>query len=118
MGHTRRAILAAGGAMLASSLLGCSRSATSAPVLSNRLREVPLGSGATLSAAEHPLMLGDSAAATPTWLYGDTPFPVLRARAGEEMRADLVNNLQEHTSIHWHGVRVPNAMDGVPYMTQ
>ena len=25
---------------------------------------------------------------------------------------------KEHTSIHWHGVRVPNAMDGVPYVTQ
>ena len=34
------------------------------------------------------------------------------------LRAALVNNLQEHTSIHWHGVRVPNAMDGVPYVTQ
>jgi FtsP/CotA-like multicopper oxidase with cupredoxin domain len=118
MGHTRRAILAAGGAMLASSLLRCSRSATSAPVLSDRLREIPLGHDTMLSAAEHPLMLGDSDAPTPTWLYGDTPFPILRARAGEEMRANLVNNLQEHTSIHWHGVRVPNAMDGVPYMTQ
>ena len=31
---------------------------------------------------------------------------------------ELINNLQEHTSIHWHGVRVPNAMDGVPYVTQ
>jgi FtsP/CotA-like multicopper oxidase with cupredoxin domain len=118
MGHTRRAILAAGGAMLASSLLGCSRSATSAPALSNRLREIPLGPDTTLSAVEHPLTLGDNGAPTPTWLYGNTPFPVLRARAGEEMRANLVNNLQEHTSIHWHGVRVPNAMDGVPYMTQ
>ena len=118
MGHTRRAILAAGGAMLASSLLRCSRSATSAPALSDRLREIPTGSGTMLSAAEHPLMLGDNDALTPTWLYDDMPFPVLRARAGEEMRAELVNNLQEHTSIHWHGVRVPNAMDGVPYMTQ
>ena len=34
------------------------------------------------------------------------------------MRVRLVNRLREHTTIHWHGVRVPNAMDGVPYVTQ
>ncbi len=30
----------------------------------------------------------------------------------------LRNELSQHTSIHWHGVRGPNAMDGVPYLTQ
>ena len=30
----------------------------------------------------------------------------------------LVNELPEPTSIHWHGVRLPNAMDGVPHLTQ
>jgi len=118
MAHTRRAILAGGSAMLAASLLGCNRSANSASVASERLREIPLGSDTMLDATERPLILGDNTASTPTWLYGDSPFPVLRARAGEEMRAQLINNLQEHTSIHWHGVRVPNAMDGVPYVTQ
>lgn len=34
------------------------------------------------------------------------------------MEVRLDNRLGEHTSIHWHGVRVPNAMDGVPYVTQ
>ena len=63
-------------------------------------------------------MLGANEAPTPAWVYGDSPFPVLRARAGQAFSAQLVNNLQEHTSIHWHGVRVPNAMDGVPYVTQ
>ena len=63
-------------------------------------------------------MLGANEAPTPAWVYGDTPFPILRARAGQAFSAQLINNLQEHTSIHWHGVRVPNAMDGVPYVTQ
>ena len=118
MAHTRRAILAAGGAMLASSLLRCSRNSSSATAVSERLREIPLGPDTRLTATEHQLMLGDNQAPTPAWLYGESPFPVLRARVGEEMRAGLINNLQEHTSIHWHGVRVPNAMDGVPYVTQ
>jgi FtsP/CotA-like multicopper oxidase with cupredoxin domain len=118
MAQTRRAILAAGGAMFASSLVRCSRSSSSATTVSERLREIPLGPDTRLAATEQPLMLGDNEAPTPAWLYGDSPFPVLRARVGEEMRAGLINNLQEHTSIHWHGVRVPNAMDGVPYVTQ
>jgi FtsP/CotA-like multicopper oxidase with cupredoxin domain len=118
MAHTRRAILAAGGALLASSLIGCGRNSSSASEIADRLREIPLGPGTRLAAGERSLMLGDNDAPTPAWLFGDSPFPVLRARAGEEMRAELVNELQEHTSIHWHGVRVPNAMDGVPYVTQ
>jgi FtsP/CotA-like multicopper oxidase with cupredoxin domain len=43
---------------------------------------------------------------------------VLRVRLGETVRATLVNRLPQPTTIHWHGVRVPNAMDGVPGVTQ
>jgi FtsP/CotA-like multicopper oxidase with cupredoxin domain len=115
---TRRTILAGGGAMLAASLIRCSRSSTSQAAATERLHEIPAGQDIVLDATERPLMLGVNEAPSPAWLYGNSPFPVLRARAGEEMSAELVNNLQEHTSIHWHGVRVPNAMDGVPYVTQ
>lgn len=51
--------------------------------------------------------------------YRDMPgIQVIRMQHGQWLRAKLVNNLTEHTSIHWHGIRLPNAMDGVPYMTQ
>src|SRR5260221_12397791 len=43
---------------------------------------------------------------------GKTPGPVLRARRGEEVKVRLVNELSFSTAIHWHGTRVPNAMDG------
>jgi len=115
---TRRTVLAGGSAMLAASLIGCGRSSTSEAAAAERLREIPIGQDIVLGATERPLMLGVNEAPTPAWLYGESPFPVLRARAGEDFSAELVNNLQEHTSIHWHGVRVPNAMDGVPYVTQ
>ena len=116
---TRRTVLAGGAAMLAASLFRCSRDRAPDTALSERLRELRPGEGGTmLDAVEQPLMLGQNEGPTRAWLYGDTPFPVLRARAGEEMTAELVNNIEEHTSIHWHGVRVPNAMDGVPYVTQ
>ena len=54
-----------------------------------------------------------------SWGYGGTaPGPTLRLKRGEELRIRLVNELPEPTSIHWHGVRLPNAMDGVPHLTQ
>ena len=53
------------------------------------------------------------------WSYnGQVPGPILRVRVGEELRVTLRNELPQPTTIHWHGVRVPNAMDGVPGVTQ
>jgi FtsP/CotA-like multicopper oxidase with cupredoxin domain len=49
---------------------------------------------------------------------GAAPGPALRVKRGEELRLRLVNDLPEPTTIHWHGVRLPNAMDGVPVVTQ
>jgi FtsP/CotA-like multicopper oxidase with cupredoxin domain len=55
----------------------------------------------------------------PAWGYdGTVPGPTLRLKRGEELRLRLVNELAEPTAIHWHGVRVPNAMDGVPLLTR
>jgi FtsP/CotA-like multicopper oxidase with cupredoxin domain len=53
------------------------------------------------------------------WAYdGRAPGPTLRIRLGDELRVHFVNRLPQETTIHWHGVRVPNAMDGVPHVTQ
>ena len=53
------------------------------------------------------------------WAYnGRVPGPILRVRLGEEVVVHLTNDLPQPTTIHWHGVRVPNAMDGVPGVTQ
>src|SRR5436190_12251547 len=49
---------------------------------------------------------------------GTIPGPTLRVKRGEELRIRLLNGLSEPTTIHWHGVRLPNAMDGVPALTQ
>jgi len=49
---------------------------------------------------------------------GQIPGPELRLREGERVRIVLKNSLSEPTTIHWHGVDVPNAMDGVPGITQ
>ncbi len=53
------------------------------------------------------------------WAYnGQVPGPVLRVRLGETIEVRLHNRLPQPTTIHWHGMRVPNAMDGVPGVTQ
>jgi FtsP/CotA-like multicopper oxidase with cupredoxin domain len=51
--------------------------------------------------------------------YDDAPgLKVIRLQHGQWLRARLRNDLNEHTSVHWHGIRLPNSMDGVPYLTQ
>ena len=114
---SRRALVKGGAALAATALVRCARGAET-PDGGARLTEMRLQpEGALLTAAERPLMLPNGAVA-PAWLYGAEPFPVLRVRAGEPVRVTLANELREHTSIHWHGLRIPNAMDGVPYVTQ
>ncbi len=50
---------------------------------------------------------------TPMWTYGGTlPGPVIRGKKGQRLKVHFVNHLPAPTSIHWHGMRVPNAMDG------
>jgi FtsP/CotA-like multicopper oxidase with cupredoxin domain len=53
---------------------------------------------------------------TRTWGFnGDYLGPTLRARRGERVRVDVVNNLDEDTSVHWHGMHLPARMDGGPH---
>lgn len=56
---------------------------------------------------------------TPAWTYGGTiPGPLIRAKVGDRVIVHFKNSLPEATSIHWHGLRVSNDMDGVPGVTQ
>lgn len=53
------------------------------------------------------------------WGYnGQTPGPVIEAVEGDSVRILVTNRLPEHTSVHWHGVLLPNGMDGVGGITQ
>src|SRR5690606_23322793 len=49
-----------------------------------------------------------------TVINGQLPAPLLRWREGDTVRIRVSNRLAEETSIHWHGILVPAAMDGVP----
>jgi FtsP/CotA-like multicopper oxidase with cupredoxin domain len=53
------------------------------------------------------------------WGYnGQSPGPTIEVVEGDRVRIFVTNKLPEHTSIHWHGQRLPNGMDGVNGLTQ
>ena len=53
------------------------------------------------------------------WGYnGQSPGPTIEAVEGDKVRIFVTNKLPEHTTVHWHGQRVPNGMDGVGGLTQ
>jgi len=51
------------------------------------------------------------------WGYnGSIPGPTIQVYTGDRVRIRVINRLPEATSVHWHGLDIPNAMDGVPEM--
>jgi FtsP/CotA-like multicopper oxidase with cupredoxin domain len=53
------------------------------------------------------------------WTYnGGLPGPLIRARVGDRLIVHFENELPQPTTVHWHGVRVPIEMDGVPGISQ
>jgi FtsP/CotA-like multicopper oxidase with cupredoxin domain len=100
--------------------LGAVALAPMVPVFAPAARAQPLPDRYTLRAAPARLsILGPENPQTDLWVYnGRVPGPTLRVRQGERLRVDVVNDLPEATTVHWHGLRLPNAMDGVPHLTQ
>ena len=97
----RRLFLSAAGAAIATPIL-----ATTKPQI---IRAMP--SDVRLAPGDRPK--------TRIWSYGGaTPGTALRYRRGDRLVATLNNELPQDTTIHWHGLRLPNAMDGVPGLTQ
>jgi FtsP/CotA-like multicopper oxidase with cupredoxin domain len=106
----RRALRLLGGAAALPAFGNVARATRATPAATPPiLRAAP--ARASLLGSEHP--------ATAVWTYnGAVPGPTLRVRQGERLRVEVVNDLAEETTVHWHGLRVPNAMDGVPHVTQ
>jgi CopA family copper-resistance protein len=77
-------------------------------------------SGAVLSGSDFELTIGALAvnytgrARIATAVNGQLPAPVLRWREGDTVTLRVTNQLPVHSSIHWHGILLPAAMDGVP----
>lgn len=106
MDLSRRRFLEGGGAALVASALPYRSAAAAA--------EARLVPGLTRAA-----LIGVGRPDTEVWAYdGEIPGPVLRFRQGERARIVVENRLPQPTTVHWHGLRLPNAMDGVPDLTQ
>jgi FtsP/CotA-like multicopper oxidase with cupredoxin domain len=70
-----------------------------------------------MNAAETDVDLGGLGVRT--WTYtGSVPATEIRLRRGQTLRASVANSLPQDTSVHWHGLAIPNRMDGVPVLTQ
>jgi FtsP/CotA-like multicopper oxidase with cupredoxin domain len=116
-------------AVIASSALGCSEDAPEprqpdgfadalalAPIVDEDPDPTVLEVTLEARVSEQSFLPGLS---TPAWTYnGSVPGPLLRLRAGDRLRVHFHNALPEPTTVHWHGVRVPNDMDGAPPHTQ
>jgi FtsP/CotA-like multicopper oxidase with cupredoxin domain len=68
--------------------------------------------------AKVPLVDGQSPETAVLAYNGLVPGPPLRFRQGDRVRIAVENQLTEETTVHFHGLRLPNAMDGVPHLTQ
>jgi FtsP/CotA-like multicopper oxidase with cupredoxin domain len=108
-GITRRSFLLAGaGSAVAAMMPTLGRGATVAE-RSIRIAAVP----------GHVALVGGAYPETAVWSYnGQVPGPEIRVRQGERLKFIVENRLDEETTVHSHGLRMPNAMDGVPYVTQ
>lgn len=105
--------------------MGADQSATQQPAAPSQpmtasgdnAMEVLTGNTFTLTAKESMLHLDDQTMKT-AWTYnGTVPGPQLRVKQGETISVTLKNELPEPVTIHWHGLPVPNNMDGIPGVT-
>jgi CopA family copper-resistance protein len=66
-----------------------------------------------LTIGETSVLIGDRMGRATT-VNGSLPAPVIRFREGDDAVIRVTNTLEEDTSVHWHGILLPNGMDGVP----
>lgn len=108
---TRRAFLASAAASTADAMLPV---LWRSPVHAAAPQEVQLR-----AAPDRMRLMPGPSGEIAAWCYGGTvPGPEIRVRQGERLRVVVENALAEETTVHWHGVRVPHAMDGVPHLSQ
>ncbi len=107
---SRRQVLRTGAAFTAISALSPARIAMAGPTDEPFVLRAASGQAALRPAPYGP---------TDVWSYnGSIPGPEIRVRQGDRIRVLAQNGLDEGTTVHWHGIRTPNAMDGVPFLTQ
>jgi CopA family copper-resistance protein len=116
----RRHFLGAGtaalGAAAASTTMPAWARAAAGGTLARRGSDVLSGEHITMTVADMNFATGRRHGPAVT-VNGTLPGPLIRLKEGQELTADLVNSSADGTSVHWHGMLVPFAMDGVPGVT-
>jgi FtsP/CotA-like multicopper oxidase with cupredoxin domain len=101
------------------SFLAGTVSAAAAASLPRKALGSPTAEFDLVARASRVPLVGASYPSTAVWCYGGrVPGPEIRVRQGRPVRIVVRNELPEDTTVHWHGIRLPNAMDGVPGLTQ
>ena len=100
-------------------LIGLMTAAGMSAAVPLTLRSQPAdhGSDIDIRRARFPLIEGITTTGLVSTLP-DAPPPVIRMRRNTPYLARVTNRLDDYTAMHWHGLRLDNAMDGVPYLTQ
>ncbi len=120
---TRRGLLAGGATLLGAAALSSATFRASygrplgpeARALSDKVVKVDF------TATQRPTALPCfGGRALPMWTFSDEGIPVIRMRLGDTLEARVANALptEAYLTVHWHGLRIPNAQDGVPLITQ
>ena len=79
----------------------------------------PADVAVTLTARKEPFRLASGQVVDGYTLNGTSPGPVISAKQGQLVQVTLVNaSVPDGATLHWHGVDVPNADDGVAGVTQ
>lgn len=108
---SRRAFLAGSAATATGALL--------APIWPNAADAAPLRDFKLRCSPGSAQLSPGPSVATKVWSYnGTVPGSEIRVKQGERLRVVVENELEQNTTVHWHGIRLPNAMDGVPNVTQ
>ncbi len=85
------------------------------PVSAGLKAQLPTVSGNDIALrVAHQMMMVDGVPSHAIGINGTVPAPLVRLREGQTVRLAVTNDLDEETSIHWHGLLVPFQMDGVP----
>ncbi|SMY05242.1 multicopper oxidase family protein [Brevibacterium antiquum] len=92
---------------------------TDPAVATREARRATTGTEVTKRLTASPIKSTVNGKSVATWGYDDAiRGPVIRTKAGDQLRAVVDNQLPEPTSIHWHGLALRNDQDGVPGVTQ
>ena len=119
---SRRSLVVGGLGLLGSSALAACSAPSTSSAAGTGSRAASAGAGQRVVAktlTARPVRLDLGGPTVSTWAYGDSaPGPLIRATAGDRLRITVDNQLPAQTTVHWHGIALDPAADGVPGVTQ